>query len=274
MTPGVASPPRQAPRKKGGATRNGWVPNQHGAWAMLVTPFLFGLVLAVRAGAAGWWLAPLFACWMLGYFAFHDASLWLKAAPRKRPTYVRPLLTYAAASGAAGVLTLALGGWAMALWALAYLPLLLPALWLASRRRERATVGGALTVAAASLMTLVARFPDPRTLLAPGAPWLYPALVAALLFAYFFGTVLYVKTNIRERGSRGYLLASVGWHAAATLVTAALAAAGALAWWWAVFFAATTVRSAVVPRLGWSAKKLGFVEVGFTTFLAVCFLLW
>ena len=254
--------------------RSGWIPNQHGAWAMLVVPFVFGAVLAGRAGTAGWWLVPLFCFWMLGYFAFHDASLWLKAAPRKRPTYVRPLLTYAAASAASGVATLLLGGWPVALWALPYLPLLLPALWLASRRKERATVGGALTVAAACLMTLVTRFGDPRTLLAPGSAWEYPTLVAASLFAYFFGTVLYVKTNIRERGSRRYLVASIGWHAAATLTTLALAATGHLAWWWPLFFAATTVRSAVVPRLRWSAKKLGFVEVGFTVFLTACFLIW
>ncbi|QIK71593.1 YwiC-like family protein [Propioniciclava coleopterorum] len=254
--------------------RTGWIPNQHGAWAMLIVPFVFGAVLAARAGVAGWWLLPLFCCWMLGYFAFHDASLWLKAAPRRRPTYVRPLLTYTAASAAAGVLTLVLGGWALAGWALAYLPLLLPALWLASRRKERATVGGALTVAAACLMTLVARFGDPRALLARDAAWECPALVAVLLFAYFFGTVLYVKTNIRERGSRGYLAASIGWHGIATLATVAWAATGHLAWWWPLFFAATTVRSAVVPRLRWSAKKLGFVEVGFTLALGICFLLW
>lgn len=251
--------------------RSGWVPNQHGAWAMLAVPFGFGVVLAVRVGTAGWWLLPLFACWLLGYFAFHDASGWLKATPRRRQRYVAPLLTYSGASAASGLFALAVAGPAMAWWALPYLPLLLPALWLASRRQERATVGGALTVAAACLMTLVVRFPDPRTL-ASSPDWGGPALVAGGLFVYFFGTVLYVKTNIRERGHTGYFIASVGWHGAGALLTGALAASGWLAWWWPVFFGLTVVRSAWVPRLKWTPKRIGLLEVGFTLVLCCCFL--
>ena len=120
-------------------------------------------------------------------------------------------------------------------------------------------------------MALVVRFPDPRTL--PGSDWLDPVLVSGGLFAYFFGTVLYVKTNIRERGSRGFLAASIGWHAAATLLAALLASGGVLPWWWTAFFAATTLRAAWVPRLGWTAKRLGLVEVAFTAALACAFVL-
>ncbi|MFT3877046.1 MAG: YwiC-like family protein [Propioniciclava sp.] len=252
----------------------GWIPDQHGAWAMLTLPFALGAAEAVRAGVAGWWIAPLFAFWMLGYFAFHAASGWLKAAPRRRPAYLKPLVTYAGASAAAGVVTLALGGLGMAGWVLAYLPLLVPALWLASRRRERATLGGALTVAAACLMTLVLRFPHPQALLTAGPDAAAAALLAAGLFAYFFGTVLYVKTNIRERGSRAFLIASIGWHAAATLAAAVLAASGLAASWWTAFFAATTVRAAAVPGRGWTPKRIGLIEAGFCVVLCVCDLVW
>lgn len=254
--------------------RTGWIPNQHGAWAMLVLPYVLGVIMAVQAGVAGWYLLPLFGFWMIGYFCFHATSLWLKAAPRKKPTYLRPMVTYAAIAAVLGVVTLLLGGLPMAWWVLPYLPLMLPALWLAAQRNERATIGGALTVAAASMMALVARWPHPTQAFAPGAGDPRPFLVAAYLFAYFFGTVLYVKTNIRERGSRGYLVASIAWHAAWTLVAAILAGLGIMPWWWAVFFAAITVRAAVVPRLRWTAKKLGFVEVGFSTALVLLFLVW
>lgn len=47
-------------------------------------------------------------------------------------------------------------------------------------------------------------------------------LAAALLLAYFFGTVRYVKTMIRERGRRGYVVASVGYHALITAVALVL----------------------------------------------------
>lgn len=252
--------------------RSGWVPNQHGAWAMLVVPFGFGLVLAIRADAAGWWLLPLFVCWLLGYFAFYYASMWLKAARRRRSRYVAPLLTYTAASAVSCLLSLTMRGWEMLWWGLPYLLLLLPALWLAHKRRERATAGGAVTVAAACLMTVLVRFPDPHLL--ANADWDYPALVAALLFVYFFGTVLYVKTNIRNRGDAGYFKASVGWHGASTLLAGALAASGVSPWWWPVFCALATLRAAAVPRLLWTPKRIGLLEVGFTLVLCGCFLTW
>lgn len=64
-------------------------------------------------------------------------------------------------------------------------------------------------------MAVVARHPDAAELLAH--PDAAAAGAAAGAFAYFFGTVLYVKTLIRERGNRAYLIASVAWHGLATL---------------------------------------------------------
>lgn len=44
-----------------------YIPNQHGAWAMLVLPFLFG----VAASQGQPIHIPLFACWLLIYlFSF------------------------------------------------------------------------------------------------------------------------------------------------------------------------------------------------------------
>ena len=250
------------------ARTTGWVPHQHGAWAMLVVPFVAGVVLRTRDASPAVHLLPEFAFWMLGYFAFHAASQWLKAAPKRRPAFVRPTLTYAVASGAFGLLTLLLAGWGLLGWAPFYLPLLLPALWLAAQRHERATVGGALTIAAASLMTLVARYDSPAALAAdPGART--PLLTAALVFAYFFGTVLYVKTNIRERGNPTFLAASVAWHAAATAACLALAAGAAWPGWWSGFFAVTTVRAILVPRRrpAATARQVGIGEAVLSTLL-------
>ena len=234
---------------------------------MVIVPFAQGVALRARTDGLAVHLVPLFAFWLLGYFAFHAASQWLKAPARRRAGFVRPAWTYALASAACGVTTLVLGGPAMLGWVPVYLPLLVPALWLAAQRRERATLGGALTTAAAAVMVLVARYDSPWALLA--APDVRtPLLVAALAFAYFFGTVLYVKTNLRERGNPRYLWASVGWHAAWTSV-AALAALAGWPTWWTVFFAATTVRAAWVPRQhpAWTPKRIGVLEVAFSAAL-------
>ena len=265
-----ATSARPARRKK---KRNpGWVPNQHGAWAMLVVPFRMGSFLRVRDGEPWLFLVPLFACWMLGYFAFNAASGWLKAPPKRRHQWVKPLVVYGSISVVAGLLALALAGWGLLAWAPAFVPLLLPALWLAAQRNERATVGGGLTIAAASLMVPIARYPFALDALGAGTALTW--IVTLLVFLYFFGTVLYVKTNIRERGRPEWMVASVGYHAACIVLAAVLAWVGRAPWWWTGFFALTTLRSWLIPGRHCSAKHIGFLEVGMSTLLLVCFAIW
>ena len=268
MTSRAAARPRPRTKKRD----PGWVPNQHGAWAMLVVPFLLGTYLRLRDGEPGWFLIPLFACWMLGYFAFNAASGWLKAPQKRKHQWVKPLAVYGATSVVSGLIALLLAGWPLLTWAPAFVPLLLPALWLAAQRNERATVGGGLTIAAASLMVPIARHPNALDALRPeaGPTW----LLTLLVFAYFFGTVLYVKTNIRERGRPEWMVASVAYHGAWAILTVPLAFAGLAAWWWPLFFLLCTVRAWLIPGRHWSAKHIGFLEVGMSTQLLVCFAIW
>lgn len=248
----------------------GWLPVQHGAWAILALPFITGVILRARHLFLEWYLLPLFGLWLSGYLAFNAASLWLKAAPGRRPEYLPPLLTYASVALAFGALTAWLAGPGIWGWAPPYALLLAGALWLAGRRRERVLLGGLLTTSAAGLITLVARFTSPLDLVASwGSPTVNESVaVAGLVFGYLFGTVLYVKTMIRERGELAWLNASIGWHAGWTLIAAALATAGVTGRWWPVFFLATTVRSWWLPRRGADrpvpAKTVGFIEIGFS----------
>ena len=63
----------------------GWVPNQHGAWAMLAAPLLVGTM----ATGPRWPHLLLTAFWFAGYFAFFATTLWLKS--RRRPRYLPPV---------------------------------------------------------------------------------------------------------------------------------------------------------------------------------------
>lgn len=239
----------------------GWVPQQHGAWAMMIVPFFLGLIEAWHADAVGWGHVTLFPFWMLGYFTFNSASGWLKAAKRQKPKYVRPLIIYTALSAAFGISTLALVGLRPLLWVLAFLPLVLPALWLAGRRRERATIGGLITVAAASLMVPVARYLHPS----PMDDWPRIVAITAVVFGYFFGTVLFVKTNIRERGHRGYLIASIVYHIVLLLATIALGWVGLIGWWWMPIMVVVLARTIAVPPMKLQPMPLGMIEVGACT---------
>lgn len=258
-TASPAAPPRQ-PSK-------GWVPQQHGAWAMMIVPFVLGAIWAAKAGAFGWGHVTLFAFWMLGYFTFNSASGWLKAAARQKPRYVRPLVVYGASAAVFGALTLLLVGLRPLPWVLVFLPLMLPAIWLAGQRKERATVGGFLTIAAASVILPVARYLYPSG----AGDWPFVAATAGMVFGYFSSTVLFVKTNIRERGSRAYLIASIVYHALVVVAAVVLTALGLVHWWWIPFAVVVLAKAIVVPPMRLRPLPLGIMEIILSVAIIVLF---
>lgn len=243
---------------------------------MLALPVLVGWILRVRDGAPpAPVLIPITACWIIGYLAFNAAVTWLKSPPRRRPAARTPLLVYSSLSAACGLAALAMAGPGLLPWVIPFTPLVLAALALAATRRERSLASGALTVAAASLMVLVARFITVDEFsLGLETPAAASALVhTGLVFGYLFGTVFHVKSMIRERGSSGWVAASVGWHGAVTVVTGIAAVFGALSPAWCVLFALTTVRAWILPTI--AARRpvrplvIGLVEIGLTTAFAL-----
>lgn len=260
--------PTKRPRKR--RSRNlGWVPNQHGAWAMLIVPYLIGVINAGQHGRFRLYALPLFALWMLGYFCFNATSQRLKS--RRAQRYRTPMLTYGGLAAMFGLLTWLLAGPELGWWLVPYVPVLGMALALAAARKERELIGGLLTIAAAAMILLVAGHADPRTALHDAAS----LQLTAICFAYFGGTVWVVKTMIRERGKLGWVIASVLWHVIATAVVSIAGAMGHLSWWWTIFFAATTIRAVILPAR-WTmrgrmlrASKIGIIEIVFSVLLLI-----
>lgn len=230
----------------------GWVPNQHGAWAMLATPLLVGIL----ATQPRWVHLPLTAFWFVGYFAFFAAGLWLKAPARRRPRLVKPLLTYAVSSALLGALTVAL--WPdLVRWAPLFLLPLGVGLIASWKRDERSLWSGVATSAGSCLMTLVSYDGG------GGTDWTRAWLLTGVLAAYFVGTVLYVKTMIRERDEPAYHWLSMLGHSAATV------AMGWISPWLVLVFAALTIRAAIVPAFRLTPKVVGIGEVVATLAVAI-----
>ncbi|WIM72129.1 YwiC-like family protein [Corynebacterium suedekumii] len=137
-----------------------WVPNQHGAWAMLVSPAVLGLVSGLvtwnREAEAGWTPAVVFpavlVAWFFGYFAFFAFGLAAKARnPRRRAHYLTPVYVYG---------TVALAGIAVALllqpaliwWAAPFALLVAVAVWETIQGRSRSTLSGVSTTIASALL--------------------------------------------------------------------------------------------------------------------------
>ncbi|HWS58914.1 MAG TPA: YwiC-like family protein [Actinotalea sp.] len=266
-----------APRRRPGP---GWVPNQHGAWAMLLLPVLVG---AAHAGPR-WWHLLLLTAWLVAYLGFQAVALWLRA--RRRARYLPPARTYAGAAvllGAATVLT-APSPAELLRWGVVYAPLLAASLGYSWRRADRSLVNDLLMVLAASLMAVVAHATSAPAAVWTGlggvAGWLPGGSdptawsLAGVLLGYFAGTVLYVKTMIRERGNRRMYVTSVAYHLGLAAVVLVAGVRGSTVAGLALLFAALAVRAAVVPRV-WpraTPRAVGLGEVAASVLLGVLLL--
>lgn len=231
--PGPATPRRRALRR--------FIPRQHGAWAMLLVPWLAGVLTA----GFRWPDLPLLGAWIAGYLLSYYL---LQAVKTRRPGRVRAQLwTYATPTVLLGGLVLALRP--QLLWyAPGYAFLLAINVAYAARRNERALLNDLSSVAQSCLMVLVcATVAD----MPPGHA--LPAFLAVT--AYFTGTVLYVKTMIRERGSASYYRASVGYHLGILAVAAWLREPVA------VLFALLLARAVAFPKRRMTPKQVGVIEI-------------
>jgi hypothetical protein len=226
-----------------------WVPQQHGAWAMLVVPFLGGMIL----GGASWWQLPLLPAWLLSFAAAHHGQqfLRLRRASRRPGAANRHLAPLGWLGGIAAVLAGVLAAahpWLL-LAAAAMAPFVAINTIYAARNRERALLNDFVAlIPACGMLPIVARLATGRL---EAVAW--AGFAACLL--YFAGTVLVVKTMIRERGSRGYRIASGAYHAGA------LVAAGALSWWLAAPFALYLARALILPTRRMRPAAIGAVEI-------------
>ncbi len=231
-----------------------WFPRQHGAWAMLAVPLLLGVAATAPSG----WHLVLAAAAVAGYLTAATAQAWLRA--RRRPSFVPSLVTYGAVFAVTGITLLAAFP-ALALAAVVVIP------------AGALVVGGARPGTPRDLanslgQTAIALVLVPAAAVVSGA-WETEAVVRATFLAagYLVGTVLVVRSVIRQRGDRGFAALSVGFHAALVVAAAAM-----LAWPYVVYFAGLTGRAVALPlverRRAGTARPLRPVHVGIVEIVA------
>jgi len=221
---------------------------------MLATPLLVGIL----ASGPRWVEVPLTAFWFVGYLAFFATGLWLKSGRRAR--YLPPVRVYAAAAAGLGAVTLVLEP-GLARWAPLFVVPLGVGLVASAVRDERSLLSGISTSAGSCLMTLVAYDAG------GGTDWARAWLLTGVLAAYFVGTVLYVKTMIRERGVAAYHWLSALGHGAFACAMIPVSP------WLVLVFTLLAVRAAVVPAFRLSAKAVGVGEIVGSVAVAVTALL-
>lgn len=263
--------------------RAGWVPDQHGAWPMAVVPPVVGAVL----GGVRPVHLLLVAAWIAAFLLFNAGGLWVRSPRRAR--YWPAVRTW-------GVSTILLGAvllvWHPELlrWAPLFLPLVVVAVEEAWNRRERSMASRISTVLASSLTCAVSAGLGSGPVSAPGwwpwrdgvwdptQGWSHVWVVTALLAGYFLGTIPYVRSLIRRRGDRRWVVASVAWHVAFVVGAGAAMVVSATHWSVVGIGIVLFLRSMLVPldqarRGPWPAVRIGVLEMVLCLLVAVAVLL-
>lgn len=181
-----------------------WIPRQHGAWAMLALPLLLG----VAASEPSPWQLVLAGAAYAGYLASITVQTWSRA--RRPPAYRPPIGVYGGAFAVLG-LVLAVTFPALLLTLLVFVPAGLIVFGSARPGTKRDLANSLAQVAQALVLVPAAAYVsgevDPERVVAY-------TLVAA---AYLVGTVLVVRSVLRERGNVRFAALSIGFHAAVAI---------------------------------------------------------
>jgi hypothetical protein len=216
---------------------------------MLAVPWLVGVLTA----GFRWPHLPLLGAWLAGYLFTYYARQAIKT---RRLYRFRPqLLLYGPITAVLSLVVVVARPQVLA-YVAAYAPLLAVNAYYARRRQERTLLNDLTSVLQSCLIVFVA-----ATVAGTGISHVVPAFTAVLL--YFTGTVLYVKTMIRERGSPSYHRAAVLYHvfalAVASLLTIPITAV----------FVLLLMRAAVLPRYRLTPKHVGIIEIFASTLVLI-----
>jgi hypothetical protein len=230
--------------------RKGYVPNQHGAWAMLLIPFLFGMFAAKPV----WLHALLFLGWLLVYLFSFPFLQWLRTG--KTRIYGRPMLLYGGLLIPTGIALFACKP-SLAWMAPLFIPLFLVNCYYARRNQERSLINDIAAVVQFSLMVFVAYQ------VGGGTNWWLAAELFGFSVLYFSGTVFYVKTMIREKHNVKFYWFSVGYHLALLAAAALWYPPGLL-----VPLAVLLVRAIWSPHSKLTVKQSGILEIAYSVMIA------
>lgn len=237
----------------------------------------------------------VFAVWFFGYFTFFACSLWLKSKGRRGRA---PALTYGAITALAGLVAVIARPWLLA-WAVPFVPLTALALDRTVHHAERSLIARSATILAAGMMTLVGYActtgvqtiaglfktgqigPQSATNEAEsltGWPWVF--FMACVLTVYFWLSVPYVKSLVRNRGSLAMTAFSISSHVIACIgITVAvyntwLHPVNALIWW--IFLAGKSVAAPAYCAITGKRirpKVIGYTEVAISLAVIVSLLI-
>ncbi|WP_343224441.1 YwiC-like family protein [Paenibacillus sp. ACRRX] len=176
------------------------IPHEHGGWAMISVPFLFGMM----AGTPQWGHLLLFIAWLFFYLASYASLQALKRSKQRDH-----LLKWSANYGIIALAALAYPLFqkpSLCYFGIPFVLLLIVNIWHVKHKSERAIVNDLCAILIFSLGGAVAY-------LFGSGGWDKTMLMVTLInFLYFMGTAFFVKTIFRERGNKQWEATARTYH--------------------------------------------------------------
>lgn len=218
------------------------VPKQHGAWGMLLIPFILSVIL----GKATLYHIPLFIAWLFIYLATYPFLMYIKQ-PRKKE-FIHAALIYFTIACVFGSVSL-LYEWKILLFGVTMIPLFIVNIYFARQKNERALVNDICAILAFCIGGLLSYYFSMKTVDETAFA------IAGISFLYFIGSTFYVKTMIREKNNPTYRYVSWGYHI--FLIIASLLVNP----WLSLIFIPSLIRAIVLYGKKISILKVGVLEI-------------
>lgn len=232
------------------------MPNQHGAWAMLVIPFLLSVVL----GNPKLGHIPLFLAWLFLYLCTYPSLMALKRT-KKQKHFMKWFFIYMILAIFFLIYPI-LSEPRLIYFGFAMVPFFLINMYYSRKKQDRALINDIIAVINFGIGGLATYF------YGTGEIDQTAVTIFLLIFLYFLGTIFYVKTMIREKKNIVYKYISWGYHIGLEVVLIVIGQFGL-----ALSYLFSTIRAIVLYGRKVSIKTIGVTEIVSSVFFTVIVLL-
>ncbi|OQR57266.1 YwiC-like family protein [Bacillus sp. CDB3] len=218
------------------------IPKQHGAWAMLVIPFLLSIIL----GKPTIYHIPLFLAWFFIYLATYPFLMYIRK--RRKKELLHNAMVYSIIALVFGMISL-LYEWRILLFAVLMIPLFIVNMYYTRQKNERALLNDICAIIVFCIGGLISYYFSMKQIDKTAV------FIALISFLYFLGSTFYVKTMIREKNNPKYRLISWGYHIVLTVIVFAINP------WCSLIFVPSVIRAIILYGKKISILKVGVLEI-------------
>lgn len=218
------------------------IPKQHGAWGMLLIPFILGVLI----GKGTWYHIPLFFAWLFVYLATYPLLMYVKQ-PRKK-YYLYYFFLYSSVACVFAIVAL-IYEWRILLFSIVMLPCFFINIYYSHQKNERALLNDIFAIILFCIGGIISYYFTMKTVDEKAC------VIAVISFLYFMGSTFYVKSMIREKKNPMYRLVSWGYHSLLMIITLIVSP------WFSIIFIPSLVRSIIFYGRNISILKLGILEI-------------